>query len=129
MLAVYNEGDTLRTDIVHLVTGARRPIDFGVPEVTQSGYGPPLWSPDRTEFAFHRFPAGSDDRDARPMVVVRDVASGAEHQVPGSNTQTASPLLWTTADSVLFSQNVRGEGRTSRCPPTAAQPTLSSWGH
>ncbi len=34
VLAVYNEGDTLRTDIVHLDTGARRPIDFGVPEVT-----------------------------------------------------------------------------------------------
>lgn len=96
--------EILRLD---LVTGELTPFPLGVADIGV-GSGPPLWSPDRSEFAFVRYPTGEFDPAQRPVILIRELATGEERQVPGSNTRVNSPLLWTGGDGVMFMKNIAG---------------------
>lgn len=61
----------------------------------------PVWSPDRSKFAFS---AAYPEQGVR----VADVASGEVSAVPESDTQVAVALIWTADDYLLFSQNTTG---------------------
>ena len=109
VISRYTVGDALEAVRVTVDGEELGPFPLGAPEVASAGYGRPLWSPDRTEYAYVRYPDSYEDPAARPVIRIHDVATGQERIVPGSDTQVNSPLLWTSGGSVMFMKNVRGE--------------------
>ncbi|MBA3524693.1 MAG: hypothetical protein H0T85_09125, partial [Geodermatophilaceae bacterium] len=95
-----------RQYVLDLASGALSPVALP-PDVNAESV---LWSPDRTQVAYVRQYPGLYDRDARPTIQVRDLATGDEHTVPGSNTLVNFPILWTSDDNLLFYKNTRGDG-------------------
>lgn len=105
----YDERDysiyLLRIDVA---TGRSHRLETGVNDVG----GQVLWSPDGSEFAYVRSVDYKQpyDPEARPAIQIRDLETGQERTVPGSDMWVNRPVLWTSDDSLLFLQNTRGAG-------------------